>query len=221
MSRPPSVSVSPKRSSFCTRRSASRQIHRWTGLSIRSNAVARLSGGAERIVRICYHVLEESYRLPPIGHSERFTARVVAEVAVASLGGALLICALLANQQWLDRHFMPSFFLSRSKFVLEQSVVRVAIAALGAALALAARRRIGRFIAHRPGRALNVMVAGVLAFGASEFILRVRHFRATMVQEEPVYIEPSRRLDPQLGWVFVPSRVGHDNVGGRIVEYAT
>jgi len=53
-----------------------------------------------------------------MGRSERFTERVVAEVAVASLGAALLICALLANQQWLDRHFMPSFFLSRSTFVL-------------------------------------------------------------------------------------------------------
>lgn len=154
-------------------------------------------------------------------NSERFTARVVAEVAVASLGGALLICALLANQQWLDRHFLPDFFLSRSRFVLEESVVRVAIAGLGAAVAFAARRRIARFVVHKPGGALNVMVAVVLAFGASELILRVRNPHAAMVQEEPTYIEPSRRLDPQLGWVFVPSRTGRHNVGGRVVEYAT
>ena len=156
----------------------------------------------------------------PIGHSERFTACVVAEVAVASLGGALLICALLANQQWLDRHFLPSFFLSRSIYVLVERVVRVAMAALGAALSLAARRCIARFIVHRPARALNVMLAVVLAFGASEFMLRVRHPRAAMVEEEPAYIEPSRRLDPRLGWIFVPSRTGRDDIGGRVVEYA-
>src|SRR5713226_8517049 len=154
-------------------------------------------------------------------NSERFIARVVAEVAVASLGGALLMCALLANQQWLDRHFLPDFFLSRSRLVLEESVVRVAIAALGAAVAFAARRHIARFIVHRPGRAHNVIVADVLAFAASELILRVRNPHAAMVQEEPTYIEPSRRLDPQLGWIFVPSRTGRHNVGGRVVEYAT
>jgi len=158
--------------------------------------------------------------LPPVGHSERLPARVVAEVVVASLGGALLICALLANQQWLDRHFLPSFFLPRSMYVLVESVVRVAMAALGAALALAARRRIGRFIVHRPVGALNVMVAVVLAFGACELILRVRNPRPTMVEKEPSYSEPSRRLDPRLGWVFVPSRTGRDNIGGRVVEYA-
>ena len=154
-------------------------------------------------------------------HPERLTARVVAEVAVASMCGSLLLCALLANQRWLDRHFLPDFFLSRSKFVLEESVVRAAIAAVGAALALAARRRIARFVVLRPGRALNVMVAVVLAFGASELILRVRSPHASMLQEEPTYIEPSRRLDPRLGWVFVPSRTGLHNAGGRVVEYAT
>src|SRR6266568_2571721 len=44
MSRPPSVSVSPKRSSFSTRRSASLHIQRCRGVSIRSNGVARSWG---------------------------------------------------------------------------------------------------------------------------------------------------------------------------------
>src|SRR5260370_7247899 len=78
----------------------------------------------------------------------------------------------------------------------------------------------GRFIVHRPVGALNVMVAVVLAFGACELILRVRNPRPTMVEKEPSYSEPSRRLDPRLGWVFVPSRTGRDNIGGRFVEYA-
>ena len=33
--------------------------------------------------------------------------------AVASLGVALVASALLANQRWLDRHFLPSLFLPR------------------------------------------------------------------------------------------------------------
>ncbi len=32
--------------------------------------------------------------------------------------------------------------------------------------------------------------------------------------------EPLRRRDPRLGWVFVPSRTGHERIGGRVVEYA-
>jgi hypothetical protein len=47
ISRPPSVSVSPNRNSFCTRRSASLQIQRCRGASIRSNAVGRSWGRAD------------------------------------------------------------------------------------------------------------------------------------------------------------------------------
>jgi len=154
-------------------------------------------------------------------NSERFTARVVAEFAIALSGGALLICALLANQQWLDRHFLPSFYFSRSTYVLQASVVRIAIAGLGATLALVARRRLARFIVYNPARALSVMVVVMLAFGATEFILRMRRPRAAMVEEYPLWFEPSRRLDPRLGWVLVPSRIGRDNRGGRVVEYVT
>src|SRR5262245_220643 len=39
------------------------------------------------------------------------SARVITETAVASVGIALLSCALIANQKFLDRHFVPSFFL--------------------------------------------------------------------------------------------------------------
>jgi hypothetical protein len=102
--------------------------------------------------------------------------------------------------------------------VLVESVIRVAIAALGASLALFARSRIGRFIAHTPGRALLAAIAVVLAFGTSELILRHLHLRAAM--EESAVIEPSRHQDPRLGWLFVPARTGHHSIGGRVVEYA-
>jgi len=148
----------------------------------------------------------------------RFTSRLIVEILVAALGGALLIAAFIANQPWLDRHFLPAFFLSRSQYVLVESLARVATAALGAMLALAARGAVGRFVTRSPARALEVTVAIVLAFGASEFMLRRIHPRAAL--EEPTYVEPSRQRDPILGWVFVPSRTGRQNIGGRVVEYA-
>jgi hypothetical protein len=150
--------------------------------------------------------------------SERFAARVSIEVAAALIGTALLVCSFGANQAWLDRHFLPSFFLPRRLYILVESVIRGVIGGVGALLALVARPCVGRYIAHRPGRTLHMVLAVVLAFAASELILRQLHFRAAM--EEPPHIEPSRRRDPRLGWVFVPSRTGRQHIGGRVVEYA-
>jgi hypothetical protein len=148
----------------------------------------------------------------------RAAARFATESAVACMGGFLVTVAVAANQRWLDRHFLPNFFLSRHLYVLLESAIRVAIGALGAALALLARRPIGRFVAHNPQTALSVTVAVILAFGASELILRRLDLRAAM--EEPTRIEPGRRRDPQLGWSFVPLRTGRHSIGGRVVEYA-
>jgi hypothetical protein len=139
------------------------------------------------------------------------------QVGIASLGGALIVCALLANQRWLDRHFLPSFFLSRSSYVLVESVVRLGTAAFGLILALSARRASG-LIANHPARALHIALAILLAICASELVLRRTLFLATM--EEPPQKEPRRRRDPTLGWVFVPSRAGSRNMGGREIEYA-
>src|SRR5712691_6402579 len=80
------------------------------------------------------------------GGSERL-ARVIAEIAVASIGGAFLACALAANQDWLDRHFLPSWFLPRHWYVLIETCARLVMAALGASLALFARPRVGRLVA--------------------------------------------------------------------------
>ena len=149
--------------------------------------------------------------------SERL-ARVIAEIAVASVGGALLACALAGNQEWLDRHFLPSFFLPRHWYVRIEAFVRLMMAALGLSLMLFARPRVGRFAARAPGRALHVAIAAVLALGASELMLRRVHLRATewLLPGE----EPRRRRDPRLGWTFVPARTGHNAVGGRRIDYA-
>jgi len=145
-------------------------------------------------------------------------ARVIAEIAVASIGGALLACALAANQDWLDRHFLPSFFLPRHWYVRIEAFVRLMMAALGVSLMLFARPRVGRFAARAPVRALHVAIAAVLALVASELVLRRVHLRAAewLLPGE----EPRRRRDPRLGWTFVPARTGHNTIGGRVIDYA-
>ena len=92
------------------------------------------------------------------------------------------------------------------------------MAALGMWLALAARRRAGRFAARTPAGALRIVIAVVLAIGASELVLyRVRLRPAEWLSADD---EPRRQLDPRLGWTWVPERTGHKSIGGRIINYS-
>src|SRR5437763_11746179 len=151
---------------------------------------------------------------------DRLSACIVVERPISFVGAVLFGSALLANQRWLDHHFLPSFYTSRSRYVWIESIVRITIAAIGAVLALVVRRPLGKFIAHHPARALQITLAVLLAFPATEFVLRARHRRIAMAEEYPAEVEPSRQLDSRLGWAFVPSRTGHQRVGNRTVEYA-
>lgn len=149
--------------------------------------------------------------------SERVTARAIIEMAVASIGIALVACAILANQRWLDRHFLPSWFLPHRWYVLIESSVRVAMAAAGVSLALIVRARIARLIASAPAHVALSAIAAILALGASELVLRRVHLRAAewLAPDE----EPLRRHDARLGWTFVPARTGRNTVGTRVIEY--
>ena len=150
--------------------------------------------------------------------SEYPLSRLLTEVTVASFGVALLATSLLANQRWLDRHFLPSFFLTRETYVLLETIVRLAMGVLGMLLALVVRPRIGRAVARAPARVLHVAIAAVLALAASELVLRLVHLRpAEWLGRDQ---EPRRQADPRLGWTFVPSRTGHSAIGGRVVDYA-
>src|SRR6266567_9541134 len=94
-------------------------------------------------------------------------ARLIAEIVVASVGAAFLACAIVANQRFLDRHFVPSFFLPQHWYVVLETFGRLATAALGVWLVTVGRSRAGRFASHTPGRALHIVIATVLALGAS------------------------------------------------------
>jgi hypothetical protein len=126
-------------------------------------------------------------------------ARVLAEILVASVGVA-------------------SFFLPHHSYVVIQTLVRLAMGIAGAWLALIARIRAGRFAARTPARAFQIVIAVVLALGASELLLRYVHLRpAEWLSADD---EPRRQVDPQLGWTWIPARTGHKNIGGRVVDYA-
>jgi hypothetical protein len=146
----------------------------------------------------------------------RVVGRVV-EVALVSIGLALVVCAALATQSWLDRHFLPSFFVPRNWYVRIETVVRLVTAAAGA-LTIFVRRRIADVVTRTPARTLHFVVAVLLALGASELVLRRVHLRSSewLLPEE----EPRRRPDARLGWTLAPARTGHLTIGGRRVEYA-
>ena len=150
--------------------------------------------------------------------SRHLGARVSAEILVALIGGAFLVCAIVANQRFLDRHFVPSFFLPRQWYVVLQASSRLVMAAFGLWLVAVGRSRAGRFASRSPARALHLVIATVLALGASNLMLRSVHLRpAEWLSPED---EPRRQADPRLGWTCVPERIGHKNTSGRVIDYA-
>src|SRR5258708_26129143 len=75
---------------------------------------------------------------PEKGVRDSTLFRSVTEGAIASFGVALVICAAVASQPWLDRHFLPSFSVARPGHARIAPTVRLVAAAAGAALALLA-----------------------------------------------------------------------------------
>jgi hypothetical protein len=144
-------------------------------------------------------------------------ARLVAELVVASIGATLLICVAVANQVWLDRHFVPSFFLPRHTYVVLERCGRVTMAIVGAWLLFVARPRAGRFAARTPRRAFEILIAIALALGVSDALLHYVHLRP--VEWLSANQEPRREPDPRLGWTWVPARTGHKTIGGRVIDY--
>lgn len=140
-----------------------------------------------------------------------------ADLFVATAGIALVVVAIGANQAWLDRHFLPSFFLPRQWYVLIETVVRLAIATAGISLVLG-RSLVARLVTRAPVMTLSVVAAALLGVAAGELALRWVHLQPTgwLVRGE----EPRRQDDPQLGWVLTPARTGRAIVGGRTLDYA-
>ena len=144
-------------------------------------------------------------------------SRRVAEGTIAAFGAALVLAAVAANQAWLDRHFLPSFLVSRRWYVGIETAVRMTFALSGIAL-IAARAAGARLVTRHHRLVLQSALAILLGFGASELALQRVHLRPTewRILDE----EPRRQPDPRLGWTFVPARTAHATSGGRRIEFA-
>jgi len=158
--------------------------------------------------------------MPPVGEKgfPHFGARLLVEIVVVAIGGAFLAGAMVANQRFLDRHFVPSFFLPRHWYVVVETFARLVMAVLGVWLLTFVRARVGRFASRSPARTLQVVAAAVLALGASNLMLRRVHLRP--YEWLSAADEPRRQTDPRLGWTWVPERTGHKSVSGRVIDYA-
>src|SRR5437764_14944946 len=100
-----------------------------------------------------------------------FRKHLLVEIAVGASGYALVVFAIAANQQWLDRHFLPGFFVTWAQYVRLETEVRAAAAIAGIAIALLLRRPIARALAGNPSRSLSTLLAVLMAFGVSERML--------------------------------------------------
>src|SRR5262245_15509066 len=142
----------------------------------RGNAAIALPYGSSGARDRCVHARSPDWSSTD-AQSQRKPARVAAEGIALLMGVGLMACAVGANQRWLDRHFLPSFFLPRDWYVAIETTVRLGLAVAGATLAFSFRRRIGRAVGASPATAANVMLAAMLALGASELFLRRVHIQ--------------------------------------------
>lgn len=152
---------------------------------------------------------------------ERGASRIIAETLVALGGLALILGALGADQAWVDRHFLPNFFVPHAAIMPVVSTVRIIMIVLGGVLVLFIRSALGRLAARRStgqvfAGTARFLLAIALALVSSELVLRSSFWPPAQKRENA---EPLRRADPVLGWTALPARTGRRFEGGRLIEY--
>jgi len=160
--------------------------------------------------------------MPGGGKSRSEAAASAANLLVALFGLLLILLAALAGPAWTDRHFLPSFALSRAFQVGLVNGLRLLLALVGLFLLLFVRPRIDRAVRGGRGRrlavsALSATLAVAAAFAVAEAVLHTRTWRAT--QERLTSKEPLRRRDDVTGWAFVPNHRGTAVGEGRVIDY--
>jgi hypothetical protein len=151
------------------------------------------------------------------GDAKRARAYVAAAVALGLAGASLAMLGWAADRNWLDRHFLPSFYLPRMWYVRIHGVARWFLMASGVSLILIARRAAVRARRGMLRTGIPIAVAAVFAVMASEIVLRFVHLRPAgwLVPDE----EPRRQPDPLTGWILEAGRTGRSVIAGRTIEY--
>jgi hypothetical protein len=147
--------------------------------------------------------------------SDRLKAFRFAEIAGACLGCALIAAAAAANQAWLDRHFLPSYWTPRGEIVRAELLVRIAVVIVGGVIVLLGRK-VAPLLAREPLYLFTISLAVILAFGASELVLRRGRPGPHVFS---IGSEPRSHLDARFGWLFDVSRTGSATHLGRHVAY--
>jgi hypothetical protein len=145
------------------------------------------------------------------------------EIAVAAAGILLMVFALLARQNWWDRHFLPVFFFSHSKYVLAEKLVRLAAVLAGFFLIMFAGPMTARKARRMPvseiaASGLRILLAIGLALVVTEFTMR--HKFAFAAAEAQPGEEPVRQPDRRLGWIFKSDHDGSSIAGERKIAYS-
>lgn len=143
-------------------------------------------------------------------------------LAIAGTGIALLGLVVFANSAWFDRHFLPDFFMPRSRQLAIVTALRLMAVLFGLILVLIGRTCVRRGGEKRQLRRLaskTAIVAGVCVSSilTTELILRTRTWHAAQFHNSQ---EPRRIADPYLGWVFQPNHHGRKLVAGRRIDFA-
>jgi len=148
--------------------------------------------------------------------------RVTAELILTVICVCILLWVFCADNDWLDRRFLPDFRIPQAHLVAGLQVVRVFAAAAALFLFIAVRPWVGRLVQRRSmlslaGDCLPTFVAVVLAVVAAEFILRAT-VQPRLEWKEAVH-EPRRVPDRVLGFDYVAGRTSYADVGGRRIQY--
>lgn len=156
------------------------------------------------------------------GRQWRFAFADGLELATALVGLLLIAVAAAADSHWYDRHFLPNFFTPHPRQLAIADGVRLFVAAAGLAILVTGRPAVRRYARTRSAGAIlgttaMTMAAGIAAVLTTELILRTQTWHAALFHSQR---EPVRIYDSKLGWIFKPSRLGHDEIAGKQVGYA-
>ncbi|MGH7293881.1 MAG: hypothetical protein ACRELB_03055 [Polyangiaceae bacterium] len=161
--------------------------------------------------------------MKPYGPHSR--VRLVAEVAIALAGVALLVWAWRADRAWFEMHVGEEFCTVRPEQEHARLVWRWVAAALGSALLLGVRPLAGRWASRRSARAAAfdagmIAAAALLALVVSDLVLRRRRPTVVLGPQPPPSILPPIREDPRYGWSYTPGTSAVMRTGDHDVEYA-